>query len=77
MQDSGATCREDAAACLFVIASEAKQSRESSRRFWIASAFAQERFGGLLPGEARAARRFAPRNDGGTWLFSKSTIEKR
>jgi hypothetical protein len=41
-----------------VIASEAKQSRNlTAETVWIASAYAQLRFGGR-------GRRFAPRNDG-------------
>src|SRR5579871_5186139 len=39
----------------YVIASAAKQSSLAKYRFWIASAFAQGRFGGLSPRVARIA----------------------
>ena len=55
IQTSGELRRENVDSCLStVIASETKQSRAMTE-VWIASAYAQERFGGLPPGEARAA----------------------
>jgi hypothetical protein len=42
--------------CVVVIANASKAIQKSrGGAVWIASAFAQERFGGLLSGEARAA----------------------
>ena len=54
MNNPGATRRGDAGAYLDVIASASKAIQSDSRKkLWIASAYAQGRFGGLLPSEAR------------------------